>query len=876
MHTQKPSIEDTDLWVHTTGSNIISINSRIKSPKSEWKHLQDQSMSLDLYEKEKKEGNYDDGYGIITGRLWRSLNQGKYLMCIDIDNKKGIEIFLSYFSQVKTIDQLAKNTLVVQHKDSKEEKAHIYFITEIQITKRIGIRGEGKDKEVNDEEEIPKIEVKSDSSTYVVGPGSMHKNGHSYEIVGISKPRVLNKEQSEQLKTAINDIYERYGNKNKNGQKGIIPISELFKDDFTIYEGNNRQEVVMRVCESLIQRLGGIYSIDKIKKMAYEWNEEHCKPPLDDKEFESKWESAKKFVGKSKPGDNENTEKENSELDYLKNIRQRYHSIFYDQLNKLYVTIKINDHIENISIESKRFKFLVRKEILEKEGKTINDDKLDRIIKSIQAEMMFDENIERKELSLRVCGKDNNTIYYDLTNQKWEIVKINSKGWEILKNNTIPLFKRYENNIKPQVYPIKDQKNEEYFKEFLQMFNLKTEKDLLLLSVYMISLFIPEIPKVILIITGNGGGAKTTTFSLIKNIVDPSSLDTLSFSPNKNDLIQSLEHHYVIYYDNVSYISPEISDILCRAVTGSGNSKRELYTTDEDFIYQFKRCIGINGINIVTTRPDLVDRSLILKVERIPEEKRKKEEVIKEEFKRLRPFVLGYIFEILTKVLKYREERKNESILLNFPRMADFAEWCEIISRCMGNPDNAFINAYQENIDNQNDEIIESNPVAETLITFMENKDKWVGTPTELYRLFCDIIDQVNYNIKRTNYWPKTPTILTRRINEITPHLLMKDIEVITGEKNTKGDRVIRIAKIKHKDSSVKNKENGADGDINEKSYSSSCVNLYIHRIGNSDKFECEICRYGDDIHAMKQHTHDILDDDKKTVKTTVNTLLQN
>lgn len=846
-----------DIIFYDNGNNLIPVNSLTKKPKGKWEQLQEESMSIELYERQKKNGDYDNGYGIITGRIRRGPYKDKNLVCIDIDNKKGIDTFLSHFSQFKTIDQLAQNTLVVQHEDAKEEKVHIYFITETPITKRSGIRSVGRDIEGIDEEETPKIEIKSDSSTYVVGPGSMHKNGHPYEIVGLSKPRVLNKEQSEQLETAINDIYEKYGNKNKNNQNGLIPISELFKVDFTIDKGNNRQEAVLRVCESLIQRLRGTYSIDKIREMAYEWNKEHCIPPLDDKEFESKWESALKFVGKSKPEDNENPEKENSELDYLNNIRQRYHSIFYDQLNKLYVTIKINDHIENISIESKRFKFLVRKEILEKEGKTISDDKLDMMIKSIQAEMMFDENIERKELSLRVAGKDNNTIYYDLTNQKWEIVKITSGGWEILKNNTIPLFKRYETNIKPQVYPIKDQKNEEYFKKFLKMFNLRTEKDLLLLSVYVISLFIPEIPKVILVISGNGGGAKTTTFSLIKNIVDPSSLDTLSFSPNKNDLIQSLEHHYVIYYDNVSYISPQVSDILCRAVTGSGNSKRELYTTDEDFIYQFKRCIGINGINIVTTRPDLADRSLMLKVERIPEKKRRKEEIIKEEFKRLSPFVLGYIFEMLVKVLKYKEEHKDEAILLNFPRMADFAEWCEISSRCMGNPDNAFINAYQENIDNQNDEIIESNPVAETVITFMENKDKWVGTPTELYRLFCDIIDQVNYNIKRTNYWPKTPTILTRRLNEITPHLLMRGIEIVTGEKNNKGNRVIRVENIKHKDSIAKNREDAGD-DINEKSCSSSCVNLYIHRIGNSDRFECEICRYRDDIHAMKQHNHDI------------------
>ena len=37
-----------------------------------------------------------------------------------------------------------------------------------------------------------------------------------------------------------------------------------------------------------------------------------------------------------------------------------------------------------------------------------------------------------------VTGKDNNVIFYDLCNPKWEIIKITRKGWTIeKKNNTV-------------------------------------------------------------------------------------------------------------------------------------------------------------------------------------------------------------------------------------------------------------------------------------------------------------------------------------------------------------------------------------------------------------------------------------------------------
>ena len=331
----------------------------------------------------------------------------------------------------------------------------------------------------------------------------------------------------------------------------------------------------------------------------------------------------------------------------------------------------------------------------------------------------------------------------------------------------------------------------------------------------------------------------------------------MSFSANKNDLIQTLEHNYISYFDNVSYISQEVSDILCRAVTGSGTSKRELYTTDEDFIYKFKRCIGINGINLVTTRPDFGDKSLVLRVERIPEDKRKKEEDIKREFERLRPYVLGYVFDILIKYLDYKEKHTGETILKSPPRMADFAESCEIISRCLGYPENAFIDAYRENIDNQNDEIIEASPVAQSIIAFMENKPQWTGTPTQLLQQLGDIMSQVDSNIRKSKYWPKIPGRLTHVINEIIPNLLKRRIEIVTGEKS-KGQRVIIIIKIDSNQSLSQGEDYNSSSSPSSSSLDSlsSYINLYIHRRGSSDMFECEKCSLTGDIHLMKKHIH--------------------
>ena len=45
-------------------------------------------------------------------------------------------------------------------------------------------------------------------------------------------------------------------------------------------------------------------------------------------------------------------------------------------------------------------------------------------------------------------------------------------------------------------------------------------------------------------------------------------------------------HNYLAIYDNVKYLPPWFSDEVCKAVTGAGNSKRTLYTNDDDISWQ--------------------------------------------------------------------------------------------------------------------------------------------------------------------------------------------------------------------------------------------------------------------------------------------------
>ena len=83
-----------------------------------------------------------------------------------------------------------------------------------------------------------------------------------------------------------------------------------------------------------------------------------------------------------------------------------------------------------------------------------------------------------------------------------------------------------------------------------------------------------------------------------------------------------MDHHWFIAFDNVSELEDWRSDMLCRAVTGSGMQTRRLYSDDDAIVRSYQRCIAINGINVVATKPDLLDRSLLFQLPRVDEKDR--------------------------------------------------------------------------------------------------------------------------------------------------------------------------------------------------------------------------------------------------------------
>lgn len=424
-------------------------------------------------------------------------------------------------------------------------------------------------------------------------------------------------------------------------------------------------------------------------------------------------------------------------------------TLFNDQYNTAHAFI--ND--EAVTINSKRFRQIIRAFYLRKQ-EILSRARINVIIEESEARA-YNDGLQNT-LFNRV-GLMGNDFYYDLGNKK--VVRITPAGWTI--EDPPILFRRY-NHQQQQVIPVSGGNP---FTIFYSL-NVKREHQLLML-VYLISCFIPNIQHPILHLNGSQGSGKSTASTIIRTICDPSNTAILQLPADRNQLVQILNHHYMPIFDNLSSLGSDQSDIFSQACTGSGISKRMLYTNDDDIFYNIKHCVGLNGINLTITKPDLMERSILISLESISCTARKTVEELWGRFEGKRPGILGGIFDVVSRARHIYPSLR----LGRLQRMADFTKWGYAIAEALYNQGEAFLEAYEQNISRQHEEILSGNLLAQAIVQFMNKTQKWSGTVQTAYRELRKLVD------KTDNTFPSHPNKMRRHLGSLEQNLSASGIK---------------------------------------------------------------------------------------------------
>jgi DNA polymerase I-like protein with 3'-5' exonuclease and polymerase domains len=442
-------------------------------------------------------------------------------------------------------------------------------------------------------------------------------------------------------------------------------------------------------------------------------------------------------------------------------------TFFHDEQGDPWAIVPVGTHHETLRVRDRSFKRWLVRNLYTAAGKTPNAEALSQALMLLEARAVFDG--PQRSLASRLAKHDD-SIVYDLADAEWRAVTITPQGWEVVQR---PGVFRRGSNTAPQVVP----QSGGQLAQVLDFLPSMDEQTQVLVQVYLVTCLVPDIPHPIPVISGQKGAAKSTLSRVFRRLVDPAQEELLSLPNDPNELALLLARNYLPAFDNLDGIQPRQSDRLCRASTGGGITKRKLYTDDEEVVLSFRRCVVLNGIQPGVTRPDLLDRTIPLHLERMEPGQRKEEREFWAAFEVARPRLVGALFAALAQALR----RYPTVRLPALPRMADFCRWGYAVAEALDLGGADFLHAYTEAIGVQNTAAIENHPVAAAVLAFFGGRDDiatkkeghelWSGTAADLLTALEETAAAQRIDAKAKS-WPKAAHILMRRLNEVKSNLL--------------------------------------------------------------------------------------------------------
>ena len=282
-------------------------------------------------------------------------------------------------------------------------------------------------------------------------------------------------------------------------------------------------------------------------------------------------------------------------------------------------------------------------------------------------------------------------------------------------------------------------------------------------------------------LSGEQGSAKSTFSAILRALLDPNTAPLRALPREDRDLFIAASNGHVLAFDNVSNLSPWTSDTLCRLATGGGFAVRQLFTDQDEVLFEATRPVILNGIEDIVTRPDLADRAVFLTLEPILEERRRPEAELWEEFNADRPRILGVLLDAVGMLPQTRLERP--------PRMADFALWATACETALW-PAGTFWSAYCGNHDEAVEGVIDADPVASAVRGLMTMRTVWTGTASDLLGALAQVVGE---RIAKSNAWPDNARALSGRLRRAATFLRKIGIMIEYTKEGRARTRTIRI-----------------------------------------------------------------------------------
>jgi putative DNA primase/helicase len=387
------------------------------------------------------------------------------------------------------------------------------------------------------------------------------------------------------------------------------------------------------------------------------------------------------------------------------------------------------------------------------------------------------------EVFVRV-GNRKGKIYLDLCNPKLDrkkqgIVEIDAMGWRLVSQKKCRVLFRRPSGMLPLDAPEQGGLLDE-LREFINLgADEETPRRWAKLVSWMVGCLDPFGPYMVLLVQGEQGSAKSSLARAARAVFDPNmaELRTASAKISERDLAIACDANWVLAFDNLSTISPELSDTFCRIATGGAFATRKLHSDRDEAIFSFKRPQMLTGIDL-KLRSDLAGRTATMNLPPIADSKRKDERSLWSAFEAARPRILAGLLTAAAAALANYET----AILERPPRMADAARWAVAAEPAFVAEDGTILKkgdvlkALSEDRDATVASQLEASPLTAPIGKLLNFSPGfvWRGTAEELLE---ELSQKVTERVRSSRGWPGGGSPLSGALRRLAPNLRHQGID---------------------------------------------------------------------------------------------------